>query len=273
MLIENLPLVVLALIWIIVAVVQDFRKREVENWWNFSLIAIALAYRAFLSVFTLNAWYFLYGVIGFGIFFALANAFYYSRVFAGGDAKLLMGLGAVLPFSLSVISNLMIFLYFAVLVLFAGGLWGLVFSVWLVVKNKKSFSKEFKKPFNKNKKLINLAVIIAVLFAIFLLFLNQYILIALPILLMLFPLLYVYAKAIEESCMIKAVKTSELTVGDWLYQETRVGNKIIKPNWQGLDEKELALLQKLKKKVKIKQGIPFTPGFLIAFLVLIWLFL
>ena len=53
MLIENLPLVVLALIWIIVSVVQDFRKREVENWWNFSLISIALAYRAFLSVFTL----------------------------------------------------------------------------------------------------------------------------------------------------------------------------------------------------------------------------
>jgi len=272
MLIETLPLVVLALIWIIVAVVQDFKRREVANWWNFSLIAIALAYRAFLSVFLWNAWYFLYGLIGFGIFFALANAFYYGRIFAGGDAKLLMGLGAVLLFSLSIISNLITFLYFLVLVLSAGGVWGLVFSVGLIIKNKESFAKEFKKQFKKNRKFVYTIFLLVVILAAIVLLFGQYLLITLPILLLFFPILYTYAKSVEESCMIKSVNSKELTVGDWLYQETRVGKKIIKPNWQGLGEKELALLQKLKKKVKIKQGIPFTPGFLIAFVILIWLF-
>ena len=56
MLTENLFLIVLAFIWIIVAIVQDFRKREIANWLNFSLIAIVLAYRAFVSIAILNYW-------------------------------------------------------------------------------------------------------------------------------------------------------------------------------------------------------------------------
>ena len=271
MLIENLPLVILALIWIVIAVIQDFRKREVDNWWNFSLIAVVLAYRAFLSVYAWDALYFLYGLAGFGIFFLLAHVFYYGRIFAGGDAKLLMGLGAVLPFSFSIIQNLMIFFYYIFLLLFAGGVYGIFFSLFLVFRNKKAFAQEFSKQFSKNNKIINSSVIIAVVSAVILLMLNQNLLIVLPILLLIFPILYIYAKAIEESCMIKSVNIKELTLGDWLYEAVSVGRKKIKPNWEGLNEKQLILLQKLKKKVKIKQGIPFTPGFLIAFLILLWL--
>ncbi len=271
MLTENLFLIVLAFIWIIVAVIMDFRKREVANWWNFSLVAVALAYRAFASVSLQNYWFFVYGLAGFGIFFGLANLFYYSRVFAGGDAKLLMGLGAVLPFSLSIFSNLMIFLYFIVLLLFFGGFWGIVFSITLALKNKKSFFIEFKKQFKKKEKLIDFGLILAVILAIIVLLLNQGLLIVLSILLLIFPLLYIYAKSIEESCMIKSVNSGQLTIGDWLYENVKVKGKLIRPNWEGLNEKELALLQKTKKKIKIKQGIPFTPSFLLAFIVLIWI--
>ena len=83
----------------------------------------------------------------------------------------------------------------------------------------------------------------------------------------------IYAKAIEESCMIVFVDAKDLTVGDWLYEEIKVGKKVIKPNWQGLDEQDLKVLQRRGRKVKVKQGIPFTPGFLAAFVVLLWLIL
>jgi len=43
----NIFLIVIAIVWMIFAVIQDFRKREVANWWNFSLIAFVLAYRLF----------------------------------------------------------------------------------------------------------------------------------------------------------------------------------------------------------------------------------
>ncbi|MEM3091967.1 MAG: hypothetical protein QXD05_02475, partial [Candidatus Pacearchaeota archaeon] len=88
------------------------------------------------------------------------------------------------------------------------------------------------------------------------------------------PYLYLYAKAIEESCMVKIIKTSELTEGDWLYKDVRVGAKIIKSKWDGLTKAEILLLKKKYKKTKIKYGIPFSPVFLISFIIIffIWKF-
>ena len=47
---ENLFLIILGIVWIIGAVLQDLKRREVDNLWNFSLIVFALGYRAFVSV-------------------------------------------------------------------------------------------------------------------------------------------------------------------------------------------------------------------------------
>lgn len=271
MLAENWFLVVVALVWIIIAVVQDFRKREVANWLNFSLIAIALSYRAFVSVLLWNYWYFFYGLIGFGVFFLLANLFYYGRVFAGGDAKLLMSLGAVLPFSLSFFGNSQIFLYFIVLLMFGGSIYGLFYSIILSSKHKKQFSQEISKQFKKNKKFIKMFVVPSILLLIIILIIKQFLLIFFPLILILFPFLYIYAKSIEESCMIKSVPAKQLTIGDWLYKSVKIGKKTIKPNWEGLNEEELTILRKTKKKILVKEGIPFTPSFLIAFVMVVWM--
>ena len=155
--------------------------------------------------------------------------------------------------------------------MFAGSVYGLFYSFVLVSKHKKQFRKEFSKQFRKNKKLVKVFIILAVLVFIFVLFTRQYLFSLFSLLVLVFPFLYAYAKSIEESCMIKLVSSRDLTNGDWLYKEVKVGKKIIKPNWEGLDEKELAVLQKTKRKVLVKEGIPFTPSFLIAFLALVWL--
>ena len=81
-------LIILALIWIVFAVVQDFKYREIANWLSFSLIIFALAIRLFYSIFSNNYNYVLFGLAGLGVFFILAYGFYYMRLFAGGDAKL-----------------------------------------------------------------------------------------------------------------------------------------------------------------------------------------
>ncbi len=267
---ESYFLIVLAVIWIIIAIIQDFRKREVANWLNFSLIAIALAYRAFVSVFFENYLYFINGLLGFAIFFLLANLFYYGRVFAGGDAKLLMGLGAVLPFSFFLYENLQIFLYFIILLLFTGSIYGLTYSFVLSYKNRKKFIKEFFKQFDKNKKVFKIFIFLAALVLIFVLFMEMYLFVWFSLIVLIFPFLYIYAKAIEESCMVRSKHTRELTLGDWLYKPVKVGKKRIKPNWEGLSDKELKILKKVRRKVLVKEGIPFTPSFLLAFLILVW---
>ncbi len=262
-------LIILALIWLIAATVCDIKKREVPNWLNFSLLLFALAYRAFYSVFLWNACPLLFGLLGAGIFFVLANLFYYSRVFAGGDAKLLISLGAVIPIADTLKNNLILLLGFILLLLFVGAVYGLLSSLILIFRNKKKFSKEFVKLFKKFKKMFIFSVVLALIILLSAVFLDYLILTILGILIFIYPYLFIYAKAIEETCMIKKVSVDELAEGDWLYKELKIKGKKIKPKWEGLDNKDIKLLKKEYKsrKILIKQGIAFVPVFLIAYLV------
>src|SRR3989338_8918958 len=147
----ELFLFALAFIWLAVASFQDIRKREVANWLSFSLILFALAFRAFYALMNNDMWFFLNGLIGLAIFFIIANMLYYGRLFAGGDAKLLMALGAVLPFSGSFFSNMAFLLVFIFLFLAAGSVYSLIYTIFLVSKRKKEFAREIKSQFKKNR--------------------------------------------------------------------------------------------------------------------------
>jgi hypothetical protein len=87
------------------------------------------------------------------------------------------------------------------------------------------------------------------------------------------PLIYFYSKAIENSCMIKLVSPNKLTEGDWLEKDVKIGNKYIKKSVHGLSKRDIEFLKKKKKKVWIKEGIPFSPAFLISFLLMVFFFL
>ena len=266
---EVIFLFVLAFIWIAFAVVQDLKKREISNWLNFSLIIFALVFRFFYSVFSENFNFFFQGLIGFGIFLVLGNIFYYGRVFAGGDAKLMIALGAVLPFSNIFLDNLKIFILFLILFLFFGAFYGLIWSVVLTCKNFRNFKKEFAKQLEKNKFILYSVILVGFSFIILSVFLNFLSFFGLFLFLICF--VYLYAKSVDEVCMVKKIKTSDLTEGDWLYKDLKLGRKIIKANWEGLSENEIKLIKKKYKIVLIRQGIPFAPVFLISFLVLFYL--
>jgi Flp pilus assembly protein protease CpaA len=272
---ENLFLIVLALIWIIGAVLQDLRRREVDNLWNFSLIGFALAYRLSFSVFGGNYWFFINGIIGFLIFLILGNLFYYLRVFAGGDAKLLIALGTILPFSYNWIVNFKIFGLFILLFLLTGSVYVLLWSFVLVIRNWNKFFKKYSILFKKYWKMFFGGLIFFILWLIIGIVFNDLSLVLIGFVIILFPILFVFARTVEESCMIKALSPSKVTEGDWLYRDLLIRGKRIKASWDGVSKKELELISKSNKKILIKQGIPFTPGFLFGFiflLVLLWKF-
>lgn len=258
----------LALLWTFFATIQDLKSREVANWLNFSLIAFALAYRAFYAIFTSNLQFFLLGLFGFFIFFALAYALYYSRAFAGGDAKLLMGFGIILPFSdyWSLISLSLLFLFTLFLI---GAIYSIIYSFIIVSKNSAKFTNEFRKRFNKNKSLMIASLLLFIALTIFG-FVNQlFFLIALIALL---PFIWLYTKSLDR-CMLVLTNPKELTEGDWLERSIKIGNKTIKKTVHGLSLEEIKLLKKHKKKVLIKQGIPFVPAFLITLILMVSFFL
>ena len=270
---ENLFLIILGLAWIIGAILQDMKRREVDNLWNFSLIGFVLAYRLAVSIFTGNYWFILNGLIGFAIFFALGNLFYYARLFAGGDAKLMISLGTILPLSYSWIANVKIFGFFILLFLLGGSIYALIYALFLIAQNSNSFKKEFVKQWNNYKKLFLISLVFALIWTLLAFFISQTALVLIGLIVLLFPVLYVFAKAVEESCMVKEVSWNKVTEGDWLYKDVRIGNNLIKANWEGVSKKELELIKKYKKKIFIKYGIPFTPSFLfglVGLLFLVW---
>lgn len=265
---ENYFLWGLCLIWIIFAVVQDLRTREIANWLNYSLIIFALSFRFFYSLFELNSFDFFYqGIFGFILFFILGNILYYGKFFAGGDANLFMALGTILPLHLDFFSNLSVFLIFIFIFLSVGSVYSLLASFYFGIKNFKILKKEYGKQKNKNSKLILVCLISSLIFFISSFFIFN--LFYLALFLFISPYFYLYIKSVDESSMVRKVKTLKLTPGDWLYRDVKIGNKIIKSTWDGLTLEEINFLKKNKNWVLVKYGIPFAPVFLISFILFI----
>ena len=268
---ENVFLIVLAVVWLVGAILQDLHRREVDNIWNFSLIGFALAYRLAVSGLTGNYWFFINGVAGFVIFLLLGNLFYYSRLFAGGDAKLVIALGAILPLSYSWIANIEIFGLFILGFLVGGSIYVFVWSLFLAFVNFGNFVKEYKKQAKSYRHYFTWSLIFVLIFGVMLYFLDRKLAFS-SLVFLLFPILFVFARAVEEVCMVKRVEVSKLTVGDWLYEDLYVRGKKIRKNWEGLSEKDIKLIRdKYNRKVLVKYGVPFTPSFLIGFLFVLYL--
>jgi len=267
-------LAIIALIWLVVASASDIKRREVANWISFSLLAIALGLRAIGAITMKQPSYFLYGLLVFAVFYAISELFYQTKIFAGGDAKLLVALSVVFatqpcfsqPFRILELE----FPFIAVLfynMLFVGSLFGIVYSIVLAITNKNRFVREFSKLEKINRKKICFFEIIMLILLLLFFITGIYSILIFYLLGMIYPLLYVFVKSVENACMIKLANPKELTEGDWLVNAVKIGRKIIKPTADGLSMQEIRMIRKANKKILIKQGIPFVPVFLTAVIV------
>lgn len=265
-------LVILGLVGIIAAIVQDFKYREVANWLNFTLLVSALAFRGFYSSISGEYMFLVFGVVGLAISFVLAHLMYYGRLFAGGDAKLFIALGAIIPFANNFRDNNLIFFVFLISLLFGGAVYSLGYSSLLAFNNRKAFVNKFSKLYVENVNHLYAAFAFSAAFIIYSLFSNQLFFMFIPLMMIGLFFLYVYAKSIEQSCMLKEVSPNKVRIGDWLEKEIKIGSKVIKPHWEGLLEEDVKLIKKsYSDKILIKEGIPFTPAFLIAFFVILYI--
>jgi len=249
----------MGILWSLFAVIQDLKTREVSNWLNFSLIGFGLVYRAFYSNFISDWVFFVSGLLGFAVFFVLAHLFYYSRVFAGGDAKLLMGFSVILPygdfsglFEISIVFVFVLFLF--------GAIWSLLYSVSVVRRNWEKFREEFVSRITKG----GILFIPFMLFVILSLIVFDFVFnIIFSVFIFLIYLLYYYVRALDV-CMIRNVNAQDLQEGDWLERDVRLKGRVIKKSVHGLNIAEIKLLKKAGKRVLIKDGVPFTPAFFFA---------
>lgn len=261
---ELIILFVLAFAFIIIATWQDLRTTEISDWLTFSLIGMGLSYRAVYAFFTGSGEFFWYGLAGFALFSALGYLFYYAHVFAGGDVKLLMGLGAVIP-ALSYSELLFYGILMIVCIFLLGAIWSVVFTFIRIVRRPGNFGSYFLKEMKKSKNMILFFLLGGLLFFIFLGYFEFLVGLVFGALIIISGILFVYVRAFEKHYLIVSKKPGELIEGDWLVDDIFVSGRVIKKSVHGLTEKEITFLRKHGKNVIVKDGVPFTPGFLFGF--------
>jgi preflagellin peptidase FlaK len=262
----NVLLIVLSILWMMAASVTDIKKREVSDWLSFSLFAIGFFFLIIQAVTEKSYEFLIPSAIIFGIFLIIANLLYYLGIFGGGDAKLLIALSIILPqLTFRSILNLPSAVIFLLNCLLIGSIYGMIYSIILAFK----YRYEFRENLAKIKFPVLPFLIISIAIAAISFFSYQYLLIF-AVMILLFPLLFIFTKAVENVALIKTIETSKLTEGDWLAQPIKVGSKIINAK-SGLTVKEIEFIKRHKTHVTIKEGIPFVPVFLIAFLLSLWI--
>ena len=267
-------LVFFGLTWLLMASFFDLATREVPDWISYSMIALGLTFRLFASIIDKSIWPFMYGLLGYGVFFILGCFMYYTKQWGGGDAKLLMGIGAVFatpffgaeyswPYWLIIMLNILI----------CGAIYSLVWMDVLAIKNwKQTIHKLHKQNF---RGLIITALIAIIVTSLSYIFLPRTftVIIAVTSVLGLFTIVLLhYAKAIEGIAMIKKIPLAQATEGDWLAKDVKVGRKlIISKESLGLTKEDLKKLKKLKiKEVCIRYGIPFAPALFLGVAITVW---
>ena len=258
--------------------ITDIKKREVPDWVCYAMIASGLGIRALLSLTALDYKPLLYGLLGLGAAFLIANALYYTKQWGGGDSKLLMGIGAVFGNGISLF-NLHPPLSFPFLAVFllnlfiVGTFYALFYAFGLAIKHRKKLFISFKKHNLKFFK-ISLGLLAFLMAGSFLLEKNlqPLSLVFIIILFFLFNLI-LFIKDVEKTALERWIPVHQLTEGDWVINTVKVGSTTIcSPKDLGLEKKQIELLKKHKiQNVLIKEGIPFVPSFFFAlFITLIW---
>jgi len=261
----------------------DIKVREVPDWLNFGLIFAGIGIRLLYSAITFEWMFLVNGLIGLGVFIAVAYIMFYAGLWGGGDSKMLMGLGALigLPLTLKPFPLLIVFFINVIII---GGIYGLFYSIGLAVKHRKKFVREFFKIIHDDKIMKYRKIFLIGFFVLFLLILFLIKDITLKLLLLAFILIaYIgfymifFIKAVESAAMFRYVEPAELTEGDWIARDYYVdGEKICGPKDLGISREQINRLIALKRKgkvktIKIKHGLPFVPSFLIGFVIsLMW---
>jgi hypothetical protein len=276
----------ITLIWLILASISDIKTREVPNWLSYSLIIIGVAFVILELILTKDKDILINSLISFGICFVIANVMYYSRQWGGGDAKLLIGMGITLstyplylssrinpklgeiPFIATILMNIML----------VGVVYGICWSIYLGIKNRKLLKEDIKKNLEKNKKyryLISWLTFILLVSSFFLEPMLKLLVLICGFSLFLLFYLSLFIKSVENSCMFKQVTINNLTEGDWVTEKIVIDNSLIyNPRNTGITMKDINHLKKFKGKINsvtVKEGIPFIPSFLIGVLISIFI--
>ena len=269
MLLETI-LASITLFTLAIATFTDIKNREVPDWLSYGFLFAIIGIRILFSL-EQGVTILWNGLLGMFLFFLPALLLYRTNQWGGADSKLLIGLGGVLGITLPLQSASLNLLWFFLLLLFVGALFGLLWMGMLSLKTPAAVIQACKEKLQEWKYLHLSAAGASALFLSLTIFVH-YLFIPFVIIPLAVFYLFLFISAVEKTCFYRKVLPEHLAEGDWLAEPVQSNGKIIIKK-KALETQEIFQLQKHMrgKKVLIKDGVPFVPSFLLAFLLFWWM--
>ena len=218
----------IALTALSIASITDLKKREVPDLINYSLIVLGLIIGLMTSIIQISFWPLTSSILGLILGYIIGALMFYTGQWGGGDAKMLMGLGALLGFDIySIIENGLIeignsiFINIFISIFIAGIIYGIGFLIVLAIKNKKEFLKILRKKLrNERTHKIRLTIttisFAGILSSLLIQEMNYKIflmMVSVSIYLIFYLILSI--QIIEKNILVVAMPITELTPGEW----------------------------------------------------------
>ena len=161
----------ISFIALLIGSITDLKTREVPDWVNYGLVISGIGMNLLFSAIYSDSSFILNSLVGLAIFFGIAYIMFYAGQWGGGDSKMIMGLGAMIGIDVGYLKSQFL-AGFLVNALLVGAIYGLLWSIFLVFRNRKKFLKEFsimlmKKEVVRWKKIILAAVILLIVYSFF----------------------------------------------------------------------------------------------------------
>ena len=244
-----LALISVALAGTAIATISDIKTKEVPDWISYTLIVTGVLSHLAMAASQQTITPILHNLYGLSFAFIIGSSMFYTGLWGGGDAKLLMGLASLIPTYATLNTNAQIFPLLFTLwtnIVLAGAIIGGAVLLQITLKNLNKVKRELSSEL-KRKEMLILAAIIIVLT---ILGVTQIKVLPVHIWLVL-PVVYsalLWAQIIERNFMFKFIKPSQLTEGDWVAKEIKIANRIVyKPEKTGITKKYIKNLKALDR--------------------------
>ncbi len=253
----------IALLGGIICGLYDLKTSNMLDPVAWAMITFGIGIHAYESWITGN-WFILeWCLLIVAIFFLFSLFMYYRGYWGGGDGEMLIAYGALLPFGID--SSPLFSLMFFINVFVVGGLYSLLYAGVKVFQEKKLRKKLFT--YLEEEKFEIFASVIFLLFSVYLYITKNILWNLFMVITLLFALkpLLLFGRFVEKNMFIKKIPVKNLREDDVLGEsipELGLEGKLIR----GLKKEEIENIRKVRKYVKIREGVRFIPVFPLAIL-------
>jgi len=256
-----------------IATITDLRSTEVPDILSYATIAAGIGLATLHSILNESITPFLSSIAGLTIYGTIGLSLFYLGQWGGGDAKLMIGAGALIGGSTNLLSP---FIAYPISIMIMGGLYSLVWSSALAIRHRETIYTHLRKTYAHRgiltaQALLILTALLIVTGGVISRNVNLYASIILALAIPTTLVLFLTLKIVEKHCFRKTIPANKLMEGDWiLHAITKNGKTLYTPKNIGITKEEIKKLQDHNiSRITIKYGIPFVPALFLAYIPII----